>query len=436
MTSDDERTVVWGPDHTILMPTPGGQATVVLKRPEVAPTARPGPEIELQRLVAGINPLLGAANVLLGLVEQLRSTGSHADPAGLRLQLLERVREFESVARANGVPAHQISAARYVLCSFVDEVIAATPWGAGGVWAQRNLLQEFHQERSGADKSFKLLERLCEEPATNHDLLELFYVCLSLGFEGRYRGTRNGHQQLDAIAARVLELVRPAREQQATRTLSLRWQGVAAQAQRSLTGLPLWVLLALAGALVLGSLLMLNVRLDRMAEPVFKQIHALTAELQVERAATAAARPRLAQALRADVAAGSVEVQDEAQRSLLTLSADTLFERGSARIEPSRLELLGRIAQALRQQPGLVVVVGHSDDSPTASLQFPSNWHLSRERALAVAASLVQHGLPADRLRAEGRADAEPRVPNATPAGRAKNRRIEIELLLPRPDPT
>jgi type VI secretion system protein ImpK len=439
---DDERTIIVpDPEHTILMPTPGGQATLVMPRPETPVPPRPAkPAAELQRLVAGINPLLGAANTLLALVEQLRSTTSHADPAALRDQLLDRVKEFEAVAKANGVPTHQVSAARYVLCSFLDEVIAATPWGSEPPWPQRNLLQEFHDERSGGDKAFKLLERLGEDVRANHDLLELFYVCLSLGFEGRYRGVRGGREQLDGIAERVLDQVHPARGSPAARTLSPHWQGVQSHGGGRLSVLPLWAVFALGGTLVLGGWLLANARLDTTAQPLFRQIHEYAAALRAERlpaaaaGIVAAAKPRLAPLLQADIASGALHVRDEAARSVVTLPADSLFEAGSTRLQPGQLALLGRVAQALKTQPGVVVAVGHTDNTPTASLQFPSNWHLSRERAQAVVAQLAQLGLAGERARAEGRADAEPRGANDTPAGRALNRRIEIELLLPRPD--
>jgi type VI secretion system protein ImpK len=83
-----------------------------------------------------------------------------------------------------------------------------------------------------------------------------------------------------------------------------------------------------------------------------------------------------------------------------------------------------------------VIVSGHTDNAPVSSLQFPSSWHLTRERALNVAATLAQRGLRSERVRAEGLADAEPRMPNTSPAERARNRRIEIVLQLPRPDAT
>jgi type VI secretion system protein ImpK len=431
MNGDDHTLIPGADDRTLLMPRPGGQPTVVMSRRPPPPKGKPG--VELQRLVAGINPLLGAAGVLLALVAQLRATTTHDDPVGLREQLLARVAEFEALAAANGVPRPKVSAARYLLCTFVDEVISATPWGAGGVWSQRNLLQQFHEERSGAEKAFELLERLGEDPEANADLLELFYVCFALGFEGRFRGVPNGRAQLDAIAARVLEVVRPGAGQPSARALSPRWQGVATRRRGGLAVLPLWAMVALAGALLLVLWLTLNARLDAASGPLFRQIATLPSALRVERAAPAA-KARVAPLLAADVASGTLAVRDEATRSVITLPADTLFVPGSARIDPARRELLARVARALKGLPGQVAVVGHTDDAPLASLQFPSSWHLSREQALAVMAALVEAGERADRVRAEGRADAEPLAPNSNAAQRARNRRVEIELRLPRPE--
>lgn len=423
----DDRTVLQDPDRTVLTP----------RREPAEPRAKPlkaDSGGELQRLVAGVNPLLRGASTLLALVARLRATHAHADPAALRRQLLDHVREFEAQVRGAGVTKPQISAARYLLCSFLDETIQATPWGASGAWAERNLLQEFHDERSGSDKAFKLLERLGDEPAANAELLELFYVCLALGFEGRYRDMPEGRAQLDAITERLAELVRPAAKREATsRTLSLRWQGVAASTQRALSVLPLWVVFAVGAALLLGGWLWANARLDAASRPVFRQVHGIVAALRIDRSAQTT-RPRLAMPLQADIAAGVVAVRDEPQRSVATLPADALFVAGSARVEPVAVDRIRHVARALAALPGQVVVVGHSDAQPLRSLQFPSNWHLTRARAQAVAEVLARSGVSVERLRAEGRADAEPVAPDDTEAGRARNRRIEVELLLTRPD--
>jgi type VI secretion system protein ImpK len=424
---DDDRTLLPDLDATVLMPAPGGQATIVMPRPAIR-SARPA--VDLQRLVAGVNPLLSGASVLLALIAQLRATTDHADPAGLRRLLLVHVGDFEAVAAGAGVPRPRISAARYLLCTFDDEAIAATPRGAS---AGPSLLQEFHDERDGGEKVFELLERLMAEPAANRDLLELFYVCLALGFEGHYRGRPNGRALLDAAAARILDAVRPAQDAPDS-SLSANWRGVSVGAGR-LAVLPLWVVIALASALLIGLMLLLNGRLDTVADPVFRQMHAAPAALQLDRS-QAAARPRLAPLLSSDVASGALTVRDESLRSVLTLASDPLFVAGSARLEAEQGELLGRIAAALKAQPGQIAVIGHTDDTPVASLQYPTNWHLSRERAIAVMSALAERGAPANRLRAEGRADAEPLQPNNGPAQRAGNRRVEIELRLPRPEET
>jgi type VI secretion system protein ImpK len=406
--------------------------------PDATLAARHGAGVELQRRVAGINPLLGAANVLLALVPQLRATTSHPDPARLHRQLLARVKEFEAAAQTSGVPQQKVIAARYVLCTFIDEVAGATPWGASGAWAEHNLLQEFHDERDGSEKAFKLLERLGQDVAANVDVLELFYVCIALGFEGRYGTKANGRQQLDAIAARLVEVLRPEGGRQTSRTLSLRWTGVPMQRSRTLSVLPLWVVVAVGGALVIGTFLFLNARLNSLSRPAFRQIAVVPVALRGEGVAPgpapAVATARLATPLAADVARNTIEVRDEALRSVVVVPADALFVAGTAKIDPRHAEVLARIAQALATQAGQVVVSGHTDNVPVSSLQFPSSWHLTRERATVVATALVQRGLRKERVRAEGLADAEARAPNTTDSERARNRRIEIVLQLPRPD--
>jgi type VI secretion system protein ImpK len=119
---------------------------------------------------------------------------------------------------------------------------------------------------------------------------------------------------------------------------------------------------------------------------------------------------------------------------VITLGADGLFVAGTAQLQAAQRERLARVAKALAGLPGRVEVLGHTDDQAIESLRFPSNWHLSRERAQAVAGALAEFGVPPQRLRAEGRAETEPRVPNDSPGGRARNRRIEVLLLLPRPE--
>jgi type VI secretion system protein ImpK len=148
-----------------------------------------------------------------------------------------------------------------------------------------------------------------------------------------------------------------------------------------------------------------------------------------------APKPRLAQFLQSDVKAGNVAVRDEVDRSVVTLRGDGLFAPASASLMPEREALMGRIADALTQIGGIVLVTGHTDSQPIRTARFPSNWHLSEERAKTVRDLLIARKVDPARVRAEGRADGEPLVANDTPANRALNRRVEITLLIGQPAP-
>jgi type VI secretion system protein ImpK len=88
-----------------------------------------------------------------------------------------------------------------------------------------------------------------------------------------------------------------------------------------------------------------------------------------------------------------------------------------------------KIARELATESSLIVVVGHTDASPIFSARFPSNWHLSEERAKQMAEVLMDFSPQLQqRISSEGRAATEPIAPNDTAEGRAHNRRIDIRI--------
>src|ERR1700704_2416482 len=129
-SSRDERMRGLDPDRTILVPRPGGQAAPALKRP-FAPAGvnsengTDAKAADWPRPEGGINPLVGAANPLLAPLAQLRAATTHPGIALLRRRLVEGVKVFEACAAEKGVAPSEINAARYLLCSFIDEVVEA-----------------------------------------------------------------------------------------------------------------------------------------------------------------------------------------------------------------------------------------------------------------------------------------------------------------------
>src|SRR5262245_23956378 len=122
--------------RTFIKPQPGGWTG---SRPvESATVVGDQQAAEAALAEHGLNPLLAAANELLLAVTQLRRTRQVADPSALRAALAQGVRDFEAAAHQRGIPPERVMAARYVLCTMLDEAAADTPWGGAGVWGRNS----------------------------------------------------------------------------------------------------------------------------------------------------------------------------------------------------------------------------------------------------------------------------------------------------------
>jgi type VI secretion system protein ImpK len=380
--------------------------------------------------LAGINALVAAANPILSLVPQLRSSVSYPDVNGLREMLLRQVGEFEKSARAHALPEEHIQAAKYALCTLVDESISLTPWGHSGQWARMSLLVTLYRETWGGEKFFLLLGKMAEDPARHLALLELMYVCLALGFEGRYRVADNGKAQLEEVRERLYNMIRRQRGNAET-ALSAHWKGLQTSIGRTVRFLPLWVSAAVAALVLAGIFFWLSVSINQRSDAAFSALAALKAPAPPAPQVTVVPKPvppRLSRFLAGEIKQGLVEVLETETTSLVRIRGDGLFESGAASVESKAEPLLVRISQALNEVPGQVVITGHTDSQPIHSARFPSNWHLSQERATSVLRLMSKTVTDPGRMKAEGRADSEPLAPNDTPANRSLNRRVEVIL--------
>ncbi len=374
----------------------------------------------------GRNPIVQAAVPLLILAGRLRGQIANADVQSLRNQCVQEVRAFEDRARGAGVPAEDVLAARYALCTVLDEAVLNTPWGAQSGWAGQSLLVTFHREAQGGEKFFQLLDRLLGDSGRYLALLELWYVCLSLGFEGRYRLDERGAARLADIRRDLIQRIESLRGR-IEPALSPNWKGVEDRRNAVLRLVPLWVVVAAAAALLIGAWLFLDARLNDRSAAVSAAL--ANVGLQHLEAAPRADLPPsgLAALLAPQVSRGLVQVEEQGARSLITITVPDLFASGSARVNPRYDSLIHEIGAAVNAVPGRIIVTGHTDDQPVHSFQFHDNYELARARAVAVAKLLEHEVKDASRIETSGKGDSDPRyLPADLPANRARNRRVEI----------
>ena len=156
----------------------------------------------------GLNPLVNAAAPLLLEMILLRD-GKTDDLENLRFRMEAEMRGFSAQAQALGVNEAHITAARYVLCTALDESItSSTIPGARGGWSPRSLLRTFHNETWGGERFFQVLERVMQQPANNLYILELIYLLLSFGFEGKYKFEDRGPLALEALRDQLYRQIR------------------------------------------------------------------------------------------------------------------------------------------------------------------------------------------------------------------------------------
>ena len=136
----------------------------------------------------GSNPLVMAAEPILTLTTQIRRTSSHPEPSKLRMQLVGEMRKFQNQLKDIRYDRKLSTAAHYCLCVVIDEAVLRTPWGQKSAWVEQGLLSTFHKETWGGERFYIILRNAMENVKSHISLLELMYLCLSLGYEGQYYG--------------------------------------------------------------------------------------------------------------------------------------------------------------------------------------------------------------------------------------------------------
>ncbi len=367
---------------------------------------------------AGATRLIWKASPLIAAITQLRVTPAISDLGQLHSQIAAMLVAFMDDARAGGIGDSRATQATEVLAALADHVVSNMPWGADAGW--HNLSQ------SAASRGELPLQRLLKIAAASSQdagMQELIGVTLLVGFDKRSRGKD------DAEIEQLLSRARTAHGTPGEGGGLPLASGRAKRIKGPPGWLPLWVcgLSTAAAVAVLAVVLLLS--LAGKSDVVYAHLAALRGPAVATPRPLPAPTPRLAGLLAEPVAAQSVSVRDEIDRSVIVVPEGRLFAPGESTAVSNSIDSLRPIAAALKQTPGRIQIIGHTDSKEARSARFASDWDLSVERARVVREALGALGVDAARTSHDGHASVEP-LPADDPARAiGGDGRIEIVLL-------
>lgn len=296
MSSDNSNKTVFrnggshGGDHTVMRPTPGGRGysdtpsstnTTNSMTDQYSQNSEPYPPNhnhdngDIFSNAKGLNPLVNAAAPLIAVYRKIRQASSHNNIGGLHKKLVSEIRDYEAKIRTDGAPNEVALSTRYIICTALDEAVMNTPWGMDSPWGQHTLLSLFHKELSGGEKFFMILERMKQSPSQNLHILEMFYIFLSLGYEGKYRLDSRGRDALEQIRDELFSTIRRNRGEY-ERALSDKWQGLGRTNNTLTSFIPMWVIATIVVAILFFSYSGFRYWLYKSATPVSNELQTIS----------------------------------------------------------------------------------------------------------------------------------------------------------------
>ncbi|MDY6450942.1 type VI secretion system protein TssL, long form [Acinetobacter faecalis] len=370
-----------------------------------------------------INPLINAAVPIFNKLVELKV----AEHKGATIEILEefkkRIEGFEVQAEINRVPYESIQAARYCLCTMLDEFATKFGW-ADQEWNARSLLVTFHNETWGGEQFYQLLDSLKKDALKNIHLIEMMYCCLVLGYMGKYKILNNGKVSVESIKKELEKIIKEHGEEKNPQILNESLVNTSFNLEKRKI-IPYWVLF-LSGLVIMLMLYgTMKFILNKYSNKLEERMNAMHFVLDKRKD-----HKYLTPLLKYEIERNLLKVDEIAGKSTITILGDELFSSGSDQINDRYYPVMASIGQALNEVKGRIDVFGYTDDRAINSAKYPSNWHLSQGRSDAVKSILVNYIQDTSRIRAEGRgADVLPSEAN-TEENRAKNRRVEIVVYI------
>jgi type VI secretion system protein ImpK len=219
------------------------------------------------------NPLIKAINPTLSLLTYIKGCDKPPKLNTIREMIINEIQQYETTLEKLGYDKKIRLAIRYCLCTFIDESILRTDWGTQTLWVQHTLLSYFHNETWGGERFYIILDTLAKNPRQHISVIELLYLLLSLGFEGKYYDQQ--HQPLrEEIINNTFLLIKSISGKQSrqlsthTQDLSLK---IIQKSRRHLTKLYLFGITSVLTIMIV----IFNINLHHQSSSIIKRLNSL-----------------------------------------------------------------------------------------------------------------------------------------------------------------
>lgn len=371
-------------------------------------------------------------------------TNKDVDPDLLHQQFSDMLRHYEAELSRSGLSEKRIRLMLYGVAATVDDIILQKDWAFESKWSQESMISQFFKETWGGERFFNLLKEMMNAPSSFIREMELFYLCLQFGFEGRYRLSPRA-TELMQVRDDLYHLVRDAWGN-LPYDLSPSWKGVVALNPQTRPLKNVWYWMLLTSLIVALAYLIMANYLNRETQVATKNIDNLMnnpviIKEQVEASPQPVPQKNIPNKNSVSVdttlarlsnwqKSGEIKISNDKNKIIISTTKE-LFSSASTTLRSPYAEILPEVAKTLNDLSGQIEVVGYTDNVPIHTSKYSDNLALSQARAHAVADLIALSLDNPSRISSKGMGSNDPIAPNDTSEGRLANRRVEIILTLP-----
>jgi type VI secretion system protein ImpK len=143
--------------------------------------------IDISKAVGGARDMSGLATDLFLIVIRMRESEDLGDPSALRKLIMYYIDLFRRNCTTAGIAQEASADALYAIVALIDETVLSAGGACRDYWFGRPLQLDYFGDNIAGEEFYKRLQKLMAQAEKQKDALEVYYLCLSLGFEGRYK---------------------------------------------------------------------------------------------------------------------------------------------------------------------------------------------------------------------------------------------------------